>query len=286
MILVFPVLPKLPGRKSRLEKSVPFHHQTTVLWPGHSGDQLQMLTQIQMIIEVVLSFFLLLGIIYSFYLGRVLSNLRRDRASLLALVEKLESSVRSAEDGVEKLRVAGEVSGRPLSRMIEQAKITNSELAEMAGKADGSADRLHVLVTQMLAQEKQLKELISEAEEVRTDLLRQSESITSQIAAQSAATASSQALPEQEIQSHIDGPMAGHDTAEDELTTPHVKLDSPRKESMFADTINVPAPASVTRTRPYMRALEKNFLSDPAGLVTVWSRSTEMMVSRLKKSEK
>lgn len=113
-----------------------------------------MLTQIQMIIEVVLSIFLFLGIVYSFYLGRVLSNLKRDRESLLGLVEKLESSVKSADQGVEKLRIAGEVSGRPLSRMVEQAKLAGVELDSVVNKADAAADRLEALVTQLPVQEK------------------------------------------------------------------------------------------------------------------------------------
>ena len=125
-----------------------------------------MLTQIQLIIEIVLSFFLLMGIIYSFYLGRVLSNLKRDRESLLGLVEKLENSVKSAEEGVDKLRVAGEVSGRPLSRMLEQAKVTEVELDSLSGRADAVADRLQALVTQIPPQEKRLEELIERAKAV------------------------------------------------------------------------------------------------------------------------
>lgn len=125
-----------------------------------------MLTQIQLIIEIVLSFFLLMGIIYSFYLGRVLSNLKRDRESLLGLVEKLENSVKSAEEGVDKLRVAGEVSGRPLSRMLEQAKVTEAELDSLSGRADAVADRLQALVTQIPPQEKRLEELIERAKAV------------------------------------------------------------------------------------------------------------------------
>ncbi|WP_051577429.1 hypothetical protein [Komagataeibacter kakiaceti] len=75
-----------------------------------------MLTQIQMIIEVVLSFFLLLGIIYSFYLGRVLSNLRRDRTSLLELVAKLEAVYEARKMGLKSfallVKSAGALSAR------------------------------------------------------------------------------------------------------------------------------------------------------------------------------
>ena len=238
-----------------------------------------MLTQIQMIIEVVLSFFLFLGIIYSFYLGRVLSNLRRDRTSLLELVQKLESSVRSAEDGVEKLRVAGEVSGRPLSKMIEQAKITGTELNSMADQADTTADRLQVLITQIISQEKQLKTLIEQAEEVRLEMIEKAASlgyVAGKIEENPEATlqdrAEQTAGSTSRSEAHFpDGVEAGNGVSKGNTPTAPVPQDDPNRKTMFADTINVPAPASVTRTRPYMRALGKTFLADPADLVTVWS---------------
>lgn len=128
-----------------------------------------MLTQIQLIIEIVLSFFLLLGIIYSFYLSRILSNLKRDRESLMGLVEKLEASVKSAEEGVEKLRVAGEVSGRPLSRMIELARVTGTELDTMVDKADTMADRLEMATIKATPHERRLERLLEMAAEVELD---------------------------------------------------------------------------------------------------------------------
>ncbi|MBB2203591.1 DUF6468 domain-containing protein [Gluconacetobacter takamatsuzukensis] len=125
-----------------------------------------MLTQIQVIIEIVLSLFLLMGIVYSFYLSRILSNLKHDRASLIGLVDKLEASVKSAEEGVEKLRIAGEVSGRPLSRIIELARITGTELDTVVDKADAMAHRLESLTMKALPHERKLQRLLEEAEEV------------------------------------------------------------------------------------------------------------------------
>ncbi|ACI53206.1 conserved hypothetical protein [Gluconacetobacter diazotrophicus PA1 5] len=136
-----------------------------------------MLTQIQMIIEIILSFFLLLGIIYSLYFSRVLSNLKRDRESLLGLVEKLQSSVKSAEEGVEKLRIAGEVSGRPLSRMIEQAKMASTELDTMVSKADSMADRLQGLATKIPSQERRLEDLLEKTEETRLELVQEARNL-------------------------------------------------------------------------------------------------------------
>ncbi|MFT8775051.1 MAG: DUF6468 domain-containing protein [Gluconacetobacter liquefaciens] len=129
-----------------------------------------MLTQIQLIIEIVLSFFLLLGIIYSFYLSRVLSNLKHDRESLMGLVEKLEASVKSAEEGVEKLRIAGEVSGRPLSRMIELAKVTGTELDTMVEKADATAGRLETATIKASPHERKLEQLLEKASEIELKL--------------------------------------------------------------------------------------------------------------------
>ncbi|MFT8643031.1 MULTISPECIES: DUF6468 domain-containing protein [Gluconacetobacter] len=129
-----------------------------------------MLTQIQLIIEIVLSFFLLLGIIYSFYLSRVLSNLKHDRESLMGLVEKLEASVKSAEEGVEKLRIAGEVSGRPLSRMIELAKVTGTELDTMVEKADATAGRLEMATIKASPHERKLEQLLEKASEIELKL--------------------------------------------------------------------------------------------------------------------
>ncbi|MFW7269472.1 DUF6468 domain-containing protein [Gluconacetobacter sp. Hr-1-5] len=140
-----------------------------------------MLTQIQLIIEIVLSFFLLLGIIYSFYLSRVLSNLKHDRESLMGLVEKLEASVKSAEEGVEKLRVAGEVSGRPLSRMIELAKVTGTELDTMVEKADATAGRLEKATIKASPHEKKLEHLLEKASEIE---LKQNEEAQSQPASE------------------------------------------------------------------------------------------------------
>lgn len=139
-----------------------------------------MLTQIQLIIEIVLSFFLLLGIIYSFYLSRILSNLKHDRESLMGLVEKLEASVKSAEEGVEKLRVAGEVSGRPLNRMIELAKVTSTELGTMVGKADATADRLETATIKASPHEKKLERLLEKASEIE---LKQNAEARSSLAA-------------------------------------------------------------------------------------------------------
>ncbi|GBQ80005.1 hypothetical protein AA13595_0190 [Gluconacetobacter johannae DSM 13595] len=225
-----------------------------------------MLTQIQMIIEVMLSFFLLLGIIYSFYLGRVLSNLKRDRSSLLAFVEKLENSVQRAEESVEKLRIAGEVSGRPLSRMIEEAKMAMTELDGLAGKADASADRLQALVTQVITQESQLKNLIEQAESVR-EPARPPEppSSPSHVKAEPADTTPRAPDPSDSVTgSQVDthSVAIGTEKGGAGASVHRLKPDTPVRKAAVADNVTVSAPTSITRARSYKKALKKKLFAD------------------------
>ncbi|WP_246285286.1 DUF6468 domain-containing protein [Nguyenibacter vanlangensis] len=213
-----------------------------------------MLTQIQVIIEIVLSFFLLLGIIYSFYLSRILSNLKRDRASLLGLVEKLASSVKSAEDGVEKLRIAGEVSGRPLSRMIEQAKMMGTELDTMVDKADATADRLEALATRIPSREKQLEALIEKAEEIRLDLLKKAEGAGNGLGAPQG-TADPQdglTMADHPADGNPAGPAAGD-------------ADAPAADNILPKEAKIQASAPARRKRRQLEALEKTFLARSIG---------------------
>lgn len=135
-----------------------------------------MLAQIQVFIEAALSVLLLLGIAYNFHISKTLSALKSDRASLVKLIEKLESSIKNAHDGVEKLRVAGQVSGRPLSRTIEQAKIVGGELDTLVDKADSKAEQLSVLTRKAESSEQSLGKLLDDVSDVKLDMLRQSES--------------------------------------------------------------------------------------------------------------
>lgn len=230
-----------------------------------------MLTQVQLIIEIILSFFLFLGIIYSFYLSRVLSHLKRDRASLLSLVEKLQESVTSAEDGVEKLRVAGEVSGRPLSRMIEQAKASGSELDSMASKADSVADRLQEVLTRVPSQERRLERLLLEVEDAQEELAKDLATLQSYDLHPTPATVSESETPSPAptaIDSSEHGLSDSWIEPPEETTPPQspepLQRESlvPTKRSKFADQVEVPAPGSLTRARPYLKALNRTFLKN------------------------
>lgn len=135
-----------------------------------------MLAQIQIFIEIALSALLLLGIAFNFHISRTLSSLKNDRANLLRLIEKLETSIKNAHDGVEKLRVAGQVSGRPLTRTIEQAKIVGSELDTLVDRADSKAEKLTDLTTKASSRELALGKLLDDAADLKLDLLRKIES--------------------------------------------------------------------------------------------------------------
>ncbi|MBO1324637.1 hypothetical protein K2X14_05660 [Acetobacter sp. TBRC 12305] len=217
-----------------------------------------MLTQIQMIIEIVLSFFLLLGIVYSFYLGRILSNLKRDRASLLALVEKLESSVKSAEEGVEKLRIAGEVSGRPLSRMIEQAKMAGVELDSVVSKADATADRIEILATQLPSQEKRLGNLVEQASAIRITLIKEAESLLAEAGGPVASAADAAQAPAST--SPAEGQKALSSSAQAAQGEGSVK-----PQTVLSTTDKPALTTPPLRKEPNLQMLEKTFLGRQDG---------------------
>jgi|GEM_PF-2489429 len=134
-----------------------------------------MLAQIQIFIEIALSALLLLGIAFNFHISKTLSSLKNDRANLLKLIEKLETSIKNAHDGVEKLRVAGQVSGRPLTRTIEQARIVSSELDTLVDRAESKADKLTEVTNKASAREQILGKLLDDAADLKLDLLRRIE---------------------------------------------------------------------------------------------------------------
>ncbi|NVN42495.1 hypothetical protein HW537_01110 [Asaia siamensis] len=158
-----------------------------------------MLAQAQIFIEIALSALLLLGIAFNFHISKSLSSLKNDRASLLKLIEKLETSIKNAHDGVEKLRVAGQVSGRPLTRTIEQAKIVSSELDTLVDRADSKAEKLTELTGKASSREQALGRLLDDAADLKLDILRKIESPLIEEPAEDAAPAP-QAAPTEEPQ--------------------------------------------------------------------------------------
>ncbi|MCH4092189.1 DUF6468 domain-containing protein [Acetobacter sp.] len=106
-------------------------------------------------IEIALCILLGFGIFYSIHLGRALAVLRRDRRELADLVARLDESGRRAEDGVEKLQTAGEVSGRSLGRMIDQSRLLQGELEVLSTRADTIAERLETLIRENKFPEKE-----------------------------------------------------------------------------------------------------------------------------------
>ena len=97
-------------------------------------------------VELSLSLLLCAGIFCSIHIVRSLATLRRDRSELMRLIAQLDESGRQAEDGIEKLQVAGDVSARTLNRMIEQSRLVCSELSSMAEKGEILAERIEILL--------------------------------------------------------------------------------------------------------------------------------------------
>jgi hypothetical protein len=79
-------------------------------------------------------------------LERALGVLKRDRATLEALVAGFNSSTRQAEAGIERLRAATDGAGRQIARQIDQATALKDDLAFLMERGERLADRLDGLV--------------------------------------------------------------------------------------------------------------------------------------------
>jgi hypothetical protein len=79
-------------------------------------------------------------------LERALGVLKRDRATLEALVAGFNNSTRQAEAGIERLRAATDGAGRQIARQIDQATALKDDLAFLSERGERLADRLDGLV--------------------------------------------------------------------------------------------------------------------------------------------
>jgi hypothetical protein len=91
---------------------------------------------------------LLLGatLFHAVRLERALGVLKRDRATLEALVTGFNTSTRQAEAGIERLRAATDGAGRQIARQIDQANALKDDLAFLTDRGERLADRLDGLV--------------------------------------------------------------------------------------------------------------------------------------------
>jgi hypothetical protein len=79
-------------------------------------------------------------------LERALGVLKRDRATLEALVAGFNTSTQQAESGIERLRAAADGAGRQIARQVELGTSLKDDLGFLIDRAERSADRLDGLV--------------------------------------------------------------------------------------------------------------------------------------------
>ena len=102
----------------------------------------------QLLLEVVLLGLLAATLFHAMRLERALGVLKRDRATLEALVSGFNESTRQAEGGVARLREAADGAGRQIARQIEAAGGLKSDLAFLTERGEKLADRMDTLVRQ------------------------------------------------------------------------------------------------------------------------------------------
>jgi hypothetical protein len=109
------------------------------------------------ILELVLVVLLAATLFQAIRLERALGVLKRDRASLEALVAGFNASTRQAENGIERLRAAADGAGRQIERQIQTSVSLKDDLAFLTERGDRLADRLDALIraTRPLAVEHQ-----------------------------------------------------------------------------------------------------------------------------------
>lgn len=97
-------------------------------------------------LELVLVAMLAVTLFHAVRLERALGVLKRDRATLEALVSGFNDSTRQAELGIERLRSAADGAGRQIARQSEAATALKDDLAYLTERGEKLADRLDTLV--------------------------------------------------------------------------------------------------------------------------------------------
>ena len=107
-------------------------------------------------LEIVLVVLLGATLFQALRLERALGVLKRDRASLEALVGHFNASTHQAESGIQRLRAAAESTGRNIETQLTKSVSLKDDLAFLTERGDRIADRLDGLVrsARPLAQER------------------------------------------------------------------------------------------------------------------------------------
>lgn len=98
------------------------------------------------IIELILVAMLAATLFHAVRLERALGVLKRDRATLEALVAGFNASTMQAENGIERLRATADGAGRQIARQAEAATALKDDLAFLMERGERLADRMDTLV--------------------------------------------------------------------------------------------------------------------------------------------
>ena len=106
-------------------------------------------------LEIILIGLLAATLVQAIRLERALGSLKRDRASLEALVVGFNTSTHQAESGIQRLRAAADGAGRQIESQMGKSVSLKDDLAFLTERGDRIADRLDSLVraTRPLARE-------------------------------------------------------------------------------------------------------------------------------------
>jgi Domain of unknown function (DUF6468) len=97
-------------------------------------------------LEIVLMVLLGATLFQAIRLERALGVLKRDRASLEALVVGFNTSTHQAESGIQRLRAAADGTGRQIESQMTKSVSLKDDLAFLTERGDRLADRLDGLV--------------------------------------------------------------------------------------------------------------------------------------------
>jgi hypothetical protein len=104
------------------------------------------MTAMEWILELVLIVLLGATLFQAIRLERALGVLKRDRASLEALVLDFNASTHQAESGIQRLRAAADSTGRQIENQLSRSISLKDDLAFLTERGDRLADRLDLLV--------------------------------------------------------------------------------------------------------------------------------------------
>jgi Domain of unknown function (DUF6468) len=97
-------------------------------------------------LQIVLVILLGATLLRAVRLERALGVLKRNRASLEALVVDFNASTHQAESGIQRLRAAADGTGRQIEAQLSKSLCLKDDLAFLTERGDRLADRLELLV--------------------------------------------------------------------------------------------------------------------------------------------